>query len=218
MPTHNVSQGECISSIASKYGFTIQTIVNHSPNEELKRKRPNLNILFPGDQVFIPEIRIEKTSGATGQMHRFVLKQTPVKRLRLAMEDAEGNRLSNCSFELQIGERMERGKTTGNGMIEKDVPVDLTEATLKLEVNQIRYTWELKIGYLNPAANTPDEGVSGIQARLQNLGFYAGPVDGITSSQTEDAIKTFQEMNPPLEVDGSSNKATLEKLIALHGC
>ncbi len=218
MPTHFVSQGECITTIACKYGFTPETIYNHSNNAGLKRERPNPHVLFPGDQIFIPDVRVEKTSGATGRVHRFVLKQGAVKRLRVAIEDAEGKRLSNCSFELQLGSHVERGKTTANGMIEKDVPVDLNEATLKVEIEQTKYTWNLQIGYLNPAANAPDQGVSGIQARLQNLGFYAGPIDGILGPKTEEAVKSFQQMNPPLKVDGLCEGTTLAKLVTLHGC
>ena len=164
VPNHTVSQGECITSIACKYGFTPQTIYNHANNSGLKRERPNPNILFPGDQLFIPDVRVEKTSGATGQVHRFVLKQGLVKRLRLAIEDADGERQSNCPFELKIGPRVERGKTTANGMIEKDIPVELKEATLTLEIEQTKYVWNLQIGFLNPAENAPDQGVSGIQA------------------------------------------------------
>jgi hypothetical protein len=218
MTNHIVSQGECITSIACRYGFTAQTIYGHSNNEGLRQARPNPHILYPGDQVFIPKVRFEKTSGATGRVHRFVLKQGAVKRLRLAIEDVEGKRLSNCSFELQLDNRVERGKTTANGLIERDVPVDLSEATLKIEIEQIKYTWNLQIGYLNPAADAPDQGVSGIQARLQNLGFYDGPIDGIPGTKTEDAVKSFQQMNPPLPIDGLCEGATLAKLIASHGC
>jgi N-acetylmuramoyl-L-alanine amidase len=218
MPTHKVIQGECITSIASKFGLTPQTILDHNTNADLKRERPNANILFPGDEIFIPNIRIEKHSGDTGRIHRFVLKDIVTKRLRLALEDAEGNRLSNCTYEMQIGDRMERGKTTANGMIEKDIPVALEEATLKIDVDDQKHVWELKIGHLNPAASSPDEGASGIQARLHNLGFYDGPIDGGLGPKTEEAIRTFQAMNPPLEVDGICKGATLEKLITLHGC
>ena len=66
------------------------------------------------------------------------------------------------------------GTTDGNGRIERPVPVNAQRGTLAIG----SFIRDLEIGYLNPPSETGDEGVSGMQARLANLGFDPGPVDG----------------------------------------
>lgn len=58
MATHIVQRGENLTLIARKYGIPHwQTIYHHPNNLEFRRKRPNPNIILPGDQLFIPDQR-----------------------------------------------------------------------------------------------------------------------------------------------------------------
>ena len=41
---HKVKQGECLSSIAERYGLFPETIANDSDNSELKNERKDLNV------------------------------------------------------------------------------------------------------------------------------------------------------------------------------
>jgi peptidoglycan hydrolase-like protein with peptidoglycan-binding domain len=75
----------------------------------------------------------------------------------------------------------------------------------------------LRIGDLNPVKKTSDEGVSGIQMRLHNLGFNPGPIDGVMGPCTTAAIRAFQRKHPPLDVDGISGPETTERLLKEHG-
>ena len=50
-----------------------------------------------------------------------------------------------------------------------------------------------------------------IQTALKSAGFYKGPIDGKTGSQTKEAIKAFQKAND-LKPDGIVGKRTAEKL------
>lgn len=53
---HVVRQGECLSAIAKRYGFASYRIIyDHPDNAELRRARPNPNLLFPGDVIVIPD-------------------------------------------------------------------------------------------------------------------------------------------------------------------
>ncbi|HEX4810778.1 MAG TPA: peptidoglycan recognition family protein [Bryobacteraceae bacterium] len=54
--THIVKNGENLTVIARKYGYTDGLFLyNHSSNTELRKKRPNPNIVLAGDKVNIPD-------------------------------------------------------------------------------------------------------------------------------------------------------------------
>ncbi len=65
---HVVESGESLSKIAALYGMGFaawRKIYNHPLNEELREKRPNPNLIHPGDEVKIPRpplVRIPKAS------------------------------------------------------------------------------------------------------------------------------------------------------------
>ena len=57
----------------------------------------------------------------------------------------------------------------------------------------------------------PDSTVSAAQARLIQLGYYNGPVDGIFGPQTRDALARYQ-IDSQLTVTGSLSIDTLQAL------
>ncbi|HEV7261209.1 MAG TPA: peptidoglycan-binding domain-containing protein [Bosea sp. (in: a-proteobacteria)] len=59
--------------------------------------------------------------------------------------------------------------------------------------------------------------LTGVQFRLNALGFGAGPVDGIKGPKTTKAVKSFQKTYPPLAVDGVPGPRTQEKLADVCG-
>ena len=85
MPGGNyvVKQGDCMSSIAAQFGFLWQTLWDLNPDLKLKRNNPN--VLFPGDIVVIPELRVYEVSRPVDKRHVFVLKGTDTK-FRLTVE------------------------------------------------------------------------------------------------------------------------------------
>ena len=65
---HTVKQGEYLSLIAAQYGFTNwQTIWNLPQNADLQKQRQNPNVLFPGDQVYVPNRENKNDSQAHRQ-------------------------------------------------------------------------------------------------------------------------------------------------------
>jgi N-acetylmuramoyl-L-alanine amidase len=73
------------------------------------------------------------------------------------------------------------------------------------------------IGHLNPLLNTDDDGCSGAQARLVNLGYGTGEIDGEMGSMTQAALREFQA-DHGLEVTGELDQATIARLAEKHGC
>jgi len=94
-------------------------------------------------------------------------------------------------YELDLGHETERGKTDGDGKLEINVPLSTKKAALTLRLDEddadASYTWQLKVGYLDPISE-----VSGVQARLHNLGYPCGPINGICGELTDEALRDFQ--------------------------
>lgn len=63
----------------------------------------------------------------------------------------------------------------------------------------------------------PSAWLTGVQFRLNALGFGAGPVDGIKGPKTTKAIRLFQTSYPPLKVDGIPGPRTQERLVEICG-
>lgn len=209
-----VKQGDCLSSIAKRFGLpSYKTIYDHPQNAELRKKRSNPNVIFPGDCVFVPDKSRKEEQGATEQRHTFTLKGEPVK-LRLRLQDDDGNAHAGKRYSLRIGETVHEGTTGGDGLIEHEIPADAATATLKTEFDGTggpkTRSWLFSIGGLDPV----DE-ISGVQARLNNLGFFCGAVDGVCGEMTEAGLKAFQA-KAGLSETGRPDTATKDALRQKH--
>ena len=187
---HEVAQGECLASIAADYRFSDwRTIYSHPENAELRRKRQNPNLMCPGDMVNIPPLDLGEKPCATDRRHRFLLLNQRAL-LRIVIEDEKGNVFSGKKYRLEIEGEIFQGSTAGDGLLEEEIPVNAQSGVLTVWLNDDDYddcTWELAIGSLDPV----DE-ISGVQARLNNLNFICGPVDGIVGPRTRAAVQQFQ--------------------------
>lgn len=211
---HTVQQGECLTRIAARYGFTDwQTLYNHPNNANLKAKRPNPNVLFPGDKIHIPDPRKKEEQLPTGALHRFVIK-TPHKFLRIVFQHPDGAPFANEPYTLTLSNNLQKqGKTSEKGLLHE--PVAFLETTAKLAI--AGRTLALNLGHLNPNGDIQTEDLTGIQCRLHNLGYTTGPADGIYGRNTRAALALFQT-EEELEVNGLPDDETLAKLEARHGC
>ena len=207
MAKHKVRQGECISSIAFENGFFWETIWSHGENRALKGKRKDPNVLLPGDEVFIPCRRGKAVDAATGQKHRFRRKGVPAKFCLRLLEDDEP-----CAcrpYTLDIDGRLFSGTTDAEGRLEHPIPPNARMGKLLIGSSQDEYL--LDFGHLDPVNE-----VSGIQARLNNLGLGCGQIDGLMGPKTEASLRLFQERHG-LQPSGQTNPQTLDKLKEAHG-
>jgi len=211
---YTVVQGDHLSKIAKENGFPDYHIIwDHPNNADLKNKRKNPNVLFPGDQVFVPDMEEKQESGSTEKRHTFVVKREPLK-LRLVLEDSDKKPIANAQYALLVEGTVTQNVTDSRGHIEQEIPQDAQEATLVLRGEGIPFTdvpISIKIGHLDPV-----EEVSGQVARLNNLGYSAGEGD-----ENDDAFKSavgnFQR-DHGLTVDGKCGPLTQAKLKKVHGC
>jgi hypothetical protein len=207
MPEYKVKQGDCISSVAEKYGFFWEKVWDHPNNSQLKEKRKDPNILYPGDIVFVPDKKEKEELGATEQRHRFRKKGAPATLRLQLFEDDEPR--ANESYTLIIDGSLFSGTTDADGRLEQTVPPDAKNA--KLLVGEAQDEYKLNLGHIDPV----DE-VVGVQARLNNLGFYRGNLDGELGAETMAALKCFQTKYE-LSESGELDEATKNKLLDVHG-
>ena len=132
------------------------------------------------------------------------------QKIKLALKDADNNSYSNKKFEIHYGLDTVSGNTSGDGMIEAEIPADVEEAKLLVWLRdndeKASYSTLLRFEQLEAENDT-----KGIQKRLQGLGFYNGPVDGELGPMTRDAVKEFQKKNN-LPVTGVVNSQLSEKI------
>jgi len=199
-----------MASIAAQYGFADgDVILNHGNNAELKKSRAAGHQLHPGDEVFIPER--EPLTLATGQRHKIVL-EFPKRMLRLKFLEGDGDPMKG-PYKLTAGKLVREGSLDGSGQLEELLPASITQAEVQLG----DVTHQILIGHLNPLEDTTDGGLTGLQARLSNLGFAPGAVDGDHGPKTRAALAAFQQahdLDPTGELDGP----TRAKLEEQHGC
>lgn len=203
-----------MNSIAALYGLPdYRLIYDDGANAALRQSRPNPNVLLPGDRVVVPEIRPIDESCATDARHKFVLKRSKV-RFRLVLKDRDGP-MAGRPYTLTVeGRPPVDGVTDGSGLLDEPVPASARSAELRLQRSSDPsagvLVWTLQLGSLDP-----DDKVSGVQARLNNLGFFCGKVDGIVGPRTQKALRSFQQQNG-LPKTGRIDAATSAKLSGLH--
>ena len=201
-----VSAGDSIPSIAREHGHFWRTVWEHSDNAALRAKRKNPNILFPGDEVVVPAIVIKEVARPTEKRHRFVLRGEPVK-FRLQLKDGDEPRAGE-PYVLDVDGKLFQGTTDGDGWLEHWVPA--TAKSGRLQLQNGKETYPVNIGHLDPIDEVP-----GVQQRLNNLGYNAGPEDGSMTDTTRAALSAFQTRNG-LSTSGEIDEATRSKLASLH--
>ena len=177
--THIVKQGEHLSGIALAYGFTdFHTIWDDGGNAGLKAIR-DPHVLFPGDELFIPDHDPKTEPGATGKVHVFELDE-PALFLRLKILDLDNRPVKGADGKLGLDGQTDPVTTDAAGILIHDLDPLTMQGELRMN-KRLRKTkktdpdtfetlkYDLLIGRLNP-----EKKLSGQQARLNNLGYFAG--------------------------------------------
>jgi hypothetical protein len=207
---YEVQQGDCMESIALDRGFFWETLWNHPDNLDLRKARKNPNVLREGDKVFLPELRPKQEAGATEQRHRFKRKGVPSK-LRIVLRDEQNRPRVNEPYLLEIEGNFIRGRTGSQGELEHSISPNARNGRLIVGQEGVE-VYPLNLGHIDPITE-----LSGIQARLSNLGYYCGAIDGHMNLQIKQAILEFQGEHG-LPKTGQADAPTRDKLAAEYGC
>jgi N-acetylmuramoyl-L-alanine amidase len=207
--TYSIKQGDHLSGIAEKFGFRdYETIWNNPQNAALKKKRGNPHVLFPGDQLYIPDNDPKSVFIPTTKVSIFRIPSRPLL-LRLALKDFDDRPLSATACVLEVAGVPHNLSTDAQGFLQLNIPKSARSGVLR--VPDLELEVPFRIGDLDP----PEED-SGWLARLINLGYYAGPAAGTDDEQIRFALEEFQ-CDHKLKVTGIPDGATRAKLKELHG-
>jgi hypothetical protein len=209
-----VRQGECLSSIAELYGFSDwRVIYNDAQNADFRKKRPNPNLIYPGDELYIPDLREKDVDCPTDKRTKFVLHRQPTY-LNVRLQDVTKQPITNARYQLILSDLKLEGTTDGDGWIKAKIPARAEDGLLKLwpcpSDPDTMIEWPLKLGHLDPLETT-----SGVKARLNNLGYDCGEVNEDQDESYDAAVRQFQEDNG-LVVDGIVGPQTRGKLQQDH--
>jgi N-acetylmuramoyl-L-alanine amidase len=192
VPTHTVAQGECLNQIAFDHGLLWETIWNHANNFALRQQRKDPNVLFPGDQLYIPDLETKLAPCSTDQRHKFVVKASKITiKIHLLEQDVPR---AGVPYTLQIDGVLTSGTTDSDGYVTETVPANAKAGELIVGTGTAKDVYLLQLGTLDPIDT--DSGVAG---RLRNLGYFGDDLG--------DAIRAFQQKEG-LPVTGASDSAT----------
>jgi len=204
---HVVADGECLSSVAFRYGFHPETIWEDTANAALKEARPSGYVLLAGDVVVVPEKQFKSVSCGTAKRHQFRRNAVPETfRLQLL---ADGAPRAGVKYTFLLGEATAgiEGTTDADGKLEQWIPPDCEKAVLLLPDDERR---EISLGRMRPV--TDDRGV---KSRLFNLGLILSTTP--SAFELDVAIRAFQR-SAGLAVTGVVDDDLRAALLAAHGC
>lgn len=200
--TYLVQQGDCISSIAERFGHFWGVIWNAPENATLRAERSDPAVLLPGDRLFIPTLRQKSVPCRTGK--RFVFRRRGVPSA-LAVRFFYGSEpRKNAPYRLTVdGRERPPGTLDGEGWLRVPIPCGAAQAVVVVGEGVDARTYRIALGTIDPVTAP-----SGVRARLRNLGYAA---DALTV-----ALQAFQQQHG-LPVTGEADEATRATLVAVHG-
>ena len=196
---HTVEQGERLPTIGRAKGFLRwQTIWNFKGNADLRKLRGTAHILLPGDEVSIPS-KLARQAKVPGGTAEYVVQSAPeVLRVRFAGVSSSDENPVTFKATPNAGGATIEGTLARSGKLEIDLPPDTTKVHVELSRKtdggdgsdgggKPFATYDFTVGGLDPASE-----VSGVQARLLNLGFYTGGITGNLDDETRTGIAHFR--------------------------
>jgi hypothetical protein len=204
-----IAQGDSAESVAFENGHFLQTLWNHPDNAELRQLRQDPHVLYPGDRIFVPELRVKQEERPTDAKHTFVKKGVPSKLRLVVMENQRP--CAGQPFILIIDGKSFEGKTNTDGSVEQAIPPNAKSGKLIVGLGPKQRVYPLQLGGLDPITV-----ISGVQGRLRNLGLLGGAIDGQLGPATVAALELFQRQNG-IPATGQPDDATRAKLQTVHG-
>jgi type VI secretion system secreted protein VgrG len=200
---HVVQAGDSLDTIAHRLGFSAAAIWRSERNQELRARRPDPDLLAPGDVLWVPRSGARREEplaiGAENRYQRRVPKVTVVLWLRRG----DGSPLADEPCEVRGLGIVAR--SDAEGRLALSLPLHVRAAELWIPSLQVAQT--ILLGHLDPA-----DTASGLKQHLANLGYDT--YHGFDEAPGE-AIARFQR-DFGLPPTGVADAATVEALKSVH--
>jgi hypothetical protein len=201
-----VRQGDYLQKLAQQHGFDADVVWANPTNAKLRALRPSMNMLCPGDVLYLPEAKRTWLPVNVGAMNRFVAT-VRVVHISATIRYA-GQPLASAPYCVRELSKFGTLATDASGQATFDAPVTREFVTLDFEAPGLSVV--LKMGHLDPI-----DSPSGICQRLSNLGYPAAQPDDPCA--VSEALAMFQLGQDGLEADGVLNDRTRRALESAHG-
>lgn len=207
MNPYVVKQGDYLTQLAHDLGFDKDAVWNDDKNADLRASRPNPEMLYPGDVVYLPDQSPTPSPMAQGTENGYAADVPTVKVTVTFSNEDPAQSLANEAYEVD-GLPVTSGTTDGNGEASFDVPVIVRDFTVTFTAKE--YAFHILVGSVDPPTEE-----SGLRFRLANLGFYRRVADDEDADALAGAISDFQKANS-ITVTGAIDDATRDAIVAAH--
>lgn len=163
MQPYVIKQGDYLARLAYVFGFDANQVWNDPANDDLRKLRPDPNMLCPTDILYIPNQAAATPpmpSLATGQTNNFVSDAPTVK---ISIKFSNPSRASQA-FTISELDSLTGLTTDSGGAASFSVPVSLEVFTVVFTNDGASF--QCKVGHIDPI-----DTLSGVVQRLQNLGY-----------------------------------------------
>lgn len=209
-----IRQGDYMSKLGPTRGFNPETAWADPKNDAIRKKRTSMNMLQPGDVVYLPDEprpRLPVAGGSTNEYTARVPKVTVKLKLQVG-----GVALPKEPYTIRgVGPDPIEGATDDSGFLTAQVKVHVRE--FEVELTKRKRTLRVRVGDMDPINE-----LTGVQKRLTHLGYYLPTktgtenYDALDPRQIVSAIKAFQA-SKSIPVTGKMDEATSKALVAASG-
>lgn len=208
-----IKQGDFLLTLAE--GFDADVVWNHPKNEPLRKAGRDPHTLAPGDVIYLPEVERKWHRLRIGEVNTFVAN-TLYAEVTLTFTDRDGKALANaaCKYEGLRGSD-QPAQTDASGSVKLTrVPVR-PRYELVVELPEHKARFRVLVGHMDPITEA-----TGVQKRLQNLGYGRSPLLALACALRRDrapaaALLAFQ-LDRALAPTGTHDNATREALASAH--
>lgn len=193
---YTVAEGDRMSKIAHEHGYKDYHALYMAQPEAFRKKRPNPEILMPGDTIVLPEKVEEKHSAKDRKAHTYE-EDTALPEVRVVLRVGDAP-LAGKSFYVtpdpavtgSTGATTGVVKSDGDGALKFHVEPGTKKVTLVCLDPAAPFTFVLRLGELRPIAEP-----GGVEQRLDNLGYRvpAAPPAAPSGSDAEKKAKEAHE-------------------------
>lgn len=218
MRAYVIRPGDDLSSLAARNGFDPEEVWDDDHNADLRARRPDPEVLAPGDVIYLPEPAETACHLAAGTSNRY-RAVVPKRRVDLVLTAGGSEPFANEPYEVRGLRRPISGRSDGQGAVTLELPAHLRQVELFLPEQETSVI--LRIGHFDPETTN-----SGVRTRLANLGYLAArdvappafrSVAGETSAhELAAAVRAFQR-DHGLDDTGELDDGTRASILQAHG-